>query len=102
MESVKETAANIAASAVSGLEKSKATVEEKLEKATTNDSMEKEMATQRKQDRIRHAELDKQKAYHHNAAARQGQASRNHYIAKGATTHQMSAMPDVHRGAAEP
>ncbi|KAE8689985.1 18 kDa seed maturation protein [Hibiscus syriacus] len=94
MESVKETAANTAASAISGLEKTKATVQEKVEKATAHDPMVKEMATQRKQDRIRLAELDKQEVYHHNAAARQ--AGRDEYIAKGARGHQMTAEPTHH------
>ncbi|GMI64715.1 Late Embryogenesis Abundant 4-5 [Hibiscus trionum] len=65
MQPIKETAANVAASAKSGLEKTKATVEEKMEKATSHDQSQKEMATERKQERIHQAELDK-----HNAAAK--------------------------------
>ncbi|KAK1420759.1 hypothetical protein QVD17_22607 [Tagetes erecta] len=66
---VKETAANIAASAVSGMEKTKAVIDEKVEKISTSDPVEKDMATLRKEDRIRLAELRKQEAYNQNAAA---------------------------------
>ncbi|KAI7732543.1 hypothetical protein M8C21_024149 [Ambrosia artemisiifolia] len=69
MQAVKETAANIAASALSGMEKTKAVIEEKVEKMNTNDPIEKDMATLRKEDRIRLAELRKQEAYNQNAAA---------------------------------
>ncbi|KAK3000339.1 hypothetical protein RJ639_021385 [Escallonia herrerae] len=65
----KETAANIAASAKSGLEKTKAVVEEKVEKVTASDPVEKDMATMRKEDKIRWAELKKQEAYSQNAVA---------------------------------
>ncbi|KAL4271850.1 hypothetical protein GQ457_13G011620 [Hibiscus cannabinus] len=70
MQPIKETAANIMASATSGLEKTKATVEEKVEKATSHTQTQKEMATQRKHERIRQAELNKQEARMHNAAAK--------------------------------
>nr|XP_043621545.1 late embryogenesis abundant protein 46-like [Erigeron canadensis] len=69
MQAVKETAANIAASALSGMEKTKAVLEEKVEKMSTSDPVEKDMATLRKEDRIRLAELRKQEAYNQNAAA---------------------------------
>ncbi|GKC09820.1 zinc finger, CCHC-type containing protein, partial [Tanacetum coccineum] len=69
MQSVKETAANIAASSLSGMEKTKAVLEEKVEKISASDPIEKDMATLRKEDRIRLAELRKQEAYTQNAAA---------------------------------
>ncbi|PWA41768.1 Late embryogenesis abundant protein, LEA-25/LEA-D113 [Artemisia annua] len=69
MQSAKETAANIAASALSGMEKTKAVLGEKVEKISTSDPIEKDMATLRKEDRIRLAELRKQEAYTQNAAA---------------------------------
>ncbi|KVI12044.1 late embryogenesis abundant protein 46-like [Cynara cardunculus var. scolymus] len=69
MQAVKETAANIAASAVSGLDKTLAVIDEKVEKISTSDPVEKDMATLRKEDRIRMAELRKQQAYSQNAAA---------------------------------
>ncbi|KAM7500255.1 hypothetical protein LguiA_024669 [Lonicera macranthoides] len=65
-----ETAANIAASAKSGLDKTMAVVEEKVEKMTgTGNATAYEMATQRKEMRINLAELNKQEAYQQNAAA---------------------------------
>ncbi|WRX25401.1 Late embryogenesis abundant protein [Theobroma cacao] len=86
MQSIKETAANIAASAKAGLEKTKATVEEKVEKLTAHDPVQKEMATQKKEERIHQAELDKQEARLHNAVAKQ--ASREDgYTATGTHTY---------------
>ncbi|KAK8705285.1 hypothetical protein V6N13_048889 [Hibiscus sabdariffa] len=70
MQPIKETAANVMASARSGLEKTKATVGEKVEKATSHSQNQKDMATERKQERIRQAELHKQEARMHNAAAK--------------------------------
>ncbi|KAM7505549.1 hypothetical protein LguiB_004453 [Lonicera macranthoides] len=74
-----ETAANIAASAKSGLDKTMAVIEEKnnyengfeqVEKMTgTGNATAYEMATQRKEMRINLAELNKQEAYQQNAAA---------------------------------
>ncbi|KAI3772489.1 hypothetical protein L6452_03675 [Arctium lappa] len=69
MQVMKETAANIAASAVSGMDKTLAVIDEKVEKISTSDPVEKDMATLRKEDRIRLAELRKQQAYSQNAAA---------------------------------
>ncbi|GKB00971.1 18 kDa seed maturation protein, partial [Tanacetum coccineum] len=65
----KETAANIAASALSGKEKTNAVLDEKVEKISTNDPIEKDMVTLRKENRIRLAELRKQEAYTQNTAA---------------------------------
>ncbi|KAL0334229.1 UNVERIFIED_CONTAM: Late embryogenesis abundant protein 46 [Sesamum angustifolium] len=71
MQSAKETASNVAASAKSGMEKTKATVQEKAERMTTRDPIQKDMATQKKEERILEAERQKQEAREHNAAARQ-------------------------------
>ncbi|AES81475.1 putative Late embryogenesis abundant protein, LEA-25/LEA-D113 [Medicago truncatula] len=71
-ESIKETAANIGASAKSGMEKTKATFQEKTEKMTAHDPLQKEMATQKKEERVNQAELDKEAAREHNAAASAG------------------------------
>ncbi|XP_011078825.1 11 kDa late embryogenesis abundant protein-like [Sesamum indicum] len=71
MQSAKETASNVAASAKAGMEKTKATVQEKAERMTTRDPIQKDMATQKKEDRIYEAERQKQEAREHNAAARQ-------------------------------
>ncbi|EPS73164.1 hypothetical protein M569_01597, partial [Genlisea aurea] len=67
MQSAKETASNIAASAKAGMEKSKAIAHEKAEKMTTTDPIKKDIAEQRKEERIHHAQLQKQEARHHNA-----------------------------------
>nr|CAH0117516.1 late embryogenesis abundant group 1 protein [Pisum sativum subsp. elatius]CAH0117542.1 late embryogenesis abundant group 1 protein [Pisum fulvum] len=72
MEKTKETAANIGASAKSGLEKTKANVQEKTERMTAHNPLEKELATQKKDERVAQAELDKQAARQHNAAATAG------------------------------
>ncbi|XP_042481660.1 11 kDa late embryogenesis abundant protein [Macadamia integrifolia] len=71
MQSAKETASNVAASAKAGMDKTKATVQEKVEKMTTHNPVEKDMATHRKQEKIDQAELNKQAAQQHNEAARQ-------------------------------
>ncbi|KAI3984290.1 hypothetical protein MKX01_011244 [Papaver californicum] len=57
---VKETASNVAASAKSGMDKTKATMQEK-----------KEMATQRKEEKINEAEMNKQMTHEQNEAAKQ-------------------------------
>ncbi|KAK6941921.1 Late embryogenesis abundant protein, LEA_1 subgroup [Dillenia turbinata] len=71
MESVKETVANIGASARSGMDKTKAAAQEKIDLMTANSPREREMATERKNARMTEAELRKQEAYGQNAAARQ-------------------------------
>ncbi|XP_050383281.1 late embryogenesis abundant protein 46 [Argentina anserina] len=74
MQSIKEAAANVAASANSGMEKTKAITEEKMEKARAHDPIQKDMATQKKEGRIAEAEQHKREAMYHNAAARHGAA----------------------------
>ncbi|XP_062112217.1 late embryogenesis abundant protein 46 [Humulus lupulus] len=114
MESAKESAANVAASAKSGMDKTKATVQEKVEKMKAHHPLEKEMATDRKDQRIAEAELNKREAREQNAAAKEaaktGINAGGHtghtatgtgtttYSATGATgqptgIHQMSALP---------
>ncbi|CAK7342350.1 unnamed protein product [Dovyalis caffra] len=123
---MKETAANTAASAKAGMEKTKAAMQEKVEKMSAHDPVQKQMASEKKQERMTQAELDKLEAKQHNAASRQaGTATGRHgqYTAEGtgaymtsgqdahthsATgvpshptgTHQMSAMPG--RGTGQP
>ncbi|XP_011033219.1 PREDICTED: 18 kDa seed maturation protein [Populus euphratica] len=119
MQGMKETAANVAASAKAGMEKTKASVQEKVEKMSAHDPVQKEMAREKKQERMTQAELDKQEAKQHNAASKHaasatggqghctgegtggymtiGHDSHTH-SATGVTgypmgTHQMSAMP---------
>ncbi|KAL9319264.1 hypothetical protein ACSQ67_015781 [Phaseolus vulgaris] len=71
VESVKETAANIGASAKSGLEKTKATIHEKSERISSHDEREKSIATQKKEEKINQAEMEKRQARQHNAAVKQ-------------------------------
>ncbi|CAL1368887.1 unnamed protein product [Linum trigynum] len=52
MQSMKETASNIGASAKGGMEKTKATVQEKIEKASAHDPVQKEMAREKKEERV--------------------------------------------------
>ncbi|XP_047256790.1 late embryogenesis abundant protein 46 isoform X4 [Capsicum annuum] len=69
METAKEKAANIAASAKSGMEKTKAILEEKAERMSTRDPLKKEMATEKKDDKKTAAELNKREAMDQNATA---------------------------------
>lgn len=94
MQGAKETAANIGASAKAGLEKTKATVQEKTEKMTARDPLQKEMATQKKEAKINQAELDKQAAQQHNAAAKHSAtySTTGEYV-QPMGTHQTSAVP---------
>ncbi|KGN54793.1 hypothetical protein Csa_011934 [Cucumis sativus] len=71
VESMKESAANVAASAKAGMDKTKATVQEKMEKVTARDPLAKEIAEEKKEAKIHEAELNKQEARQHNAAVRQ-------------------------------
>ncbi|XP_058207556.1 late embryogenesis abundant protein 46-like [Rhododendron vialii] len=73
--SAKESAANVAATAKSGMDKTKATVQEKVERMSAHDPMQKDMATERKQEKIHQAECNKQEARESNAAARQAIAT---------------------------
>ena len=105
--SVKESAANVAASAKAGMEKTKATVQEKTERMTTHDPVQKDMATQKKEERMNQAEINKQEAREQNAAAKQAAATggTQSYTGTGATghhptggAHPMSTMPGFGAG----
>ncbi|XP_076892985.1 11 kDa late embryogenesis abundant protein-like [Bidens hawaiensis] len=105
--SVKETAANIGAAAKSGMEKTKATLQEKGERMTAHDPTQKEMATEKEEARINQAEYEKQVAREQNATQRlEAEATGAHsYSTTGATghgmgSHQMSALPG--HGTGEP
>ncbi|KAL6145322.1 hypothetical protein ACLB2K_056010 [Fragaria x ananassa] len=74
MQSIKEAAANVSASANSGMEKTKATMQEKMEQVKAHDPIQKDMATQKKEARIAEAEQQKREAMDHNAAAKHGAA----------------------------
>ncbi|KAL8463882.1 hypothetical protein ACS0TY_033723 [Phlomoides rotata] len=106
MQPIKETAANVAASAKSGMDKTRATVQEKMERVTAHNPTEKEMATERKEEKIHRAELSKQEAREQNAAARMAANTGGSYsyTAAGPTgqatgAHQMSALPGHGTGA---
>ncbi|KFK25064.1 hypothetical protein AALP_AA8G061800 [Arabis alpina] len=107
MQSAKEAVSNIAASAKSGMDKTKATLEEKAEKMKTRDPVQKEMATQRKEGKINQAEMQKRETQEYNAAMKQaagggtgtgvGLGTATHsttgQVGHGTGTHQMSALP---------
>ncbi|XP_047939267.1 protein LE25-like [Salvia hispanica] len=57
-----QSAKDMAASAKAGMEKTKATLQEKGERMTTRDPLQKEMATEKKEERIDEAELRKRDA----------------------------------------
>ncbi|WJX17701.1 hypothetical protein P8452_07585 [Trifolium repens] len=102
VENMKETAANIGASAKSGMEKTKATVQEKTEKMRASDPIQKEMATEKKEERIHQAETEKQEAREHNAAAKHftnvehvtDQSHHNAKTASGCSATTLSANAD--------
>ncbi|CAI0402830.1 unnamed protein product [Linum tenue] len=87
------------------MEKTKATVQEKIEKASAHDPVQKEMAREKKEQRVAEAEAMKHSTKAHNAAAKQGEqltgGHGNGAYSHSATgqpgyptgTHQMSAMP---------
>ncbi|KAI3507636.1 hypothetical protein L1887_22625 [Cichorium endivia] len=83
--SAKESASNMAASAKAGMEKTKATLQEKGEKLTAHDPMQKEMAREKKEERKHEAEYEKQAAREHNAAQRQAAGTTG--IGTGTHTH---------------
>ncbi|KAJ4763283.1 hypothetical protein LUZ62_028328 [Rhynchospora pubera] len=83
MESVKEKAANVGASAVAGMEKTKATVNEKVEKVAAQHPAEKQMAENKKEVRIQEAEATKQAAMEHNAAVREHARSAHNQPSQG-------------------
>ncbi|KAL0672327.1 hypothetical protein Bca4012_000307 [Brassica carinata] len=91
MLSMKETASNIAASAKSGMDKTKATLEEKAEKMTTRDPVQKQMATQKKEAKINQAEMQKREVPTHSTTG---------HVGHGTGTHKMSALPGQGTGQA--
>ncbi|XP_057534020.1 late embryogenesis abundant protein 46-like [Amaranthus tricolor] len=99
VESVKESASNIAASAKSGMDKTKATVQEKVDKMRAHDEYDKALATEKKEERITEAELRKQQAMTHNAAEKEAKTATATGTA-GTGLHPMSAMPG--HGTGEP
>ncbi|KAK4413027.1 seed maturation protein [Sesamum alatum] len=89
MQSIKETVLNVAAAANSGMEKTKAIVQEQVDQMTGHNDTETGLATQRKEERILQADLDELEAIVHNAAARQAASEADGYSrpATGRTEH---------------
>ncbi|KAL3533926.1 hypothetical protein ACH5RR_007447 [Cinchona calisaya] len=86
MQKAKEAAANVAASAKSGTDKTKATLEEKGEKMTTRDPLKKEMAERKKDERYQEAELEKQDIRDRHAPGSGYTAPREDYPSRGTGT----------------
>lgn len=84
MEATKEAAANVGASAYSGMEKTKATVQGQVEKATAHDAAGKAAAEARRQERVRGAEEEKQNAMLANAAAKERASAGMYHPSQGA------------------
>ncbi|KAK4404941.1 Late embryogenesis abundant protein 46 [Sesamum angolense] len=93
MQSMKETISNVAASAKSGTEKTKATLQEKVDKMGSHSPTEKAMATERKEQRILQADLNKVEAVEENATARHAASAADAYSypATGGTQHPATA-----------
>uniref|UniRef100_A0ACD5U7C0 Uncharacterized protein n=1 Tax=Avena sativa TaxID=4498 RepID=A0ACD5U7C0_AVESA len=83
-KSAKEAAANVGASAHSGMEKTKATVQGQAEKATAHNASEKEAAGVRMRERVRGAEEEKQHAVLGNAAAKERASAGTYHPSQGA------------------
>ncbi|XP_059428347.1 late embryogenesis abundant protein 46-like [Corylus avellana] len=71
MDAGKETAANLTASAKAGLEKTKATIDEKLELMKAKDPAQKEVATKKKEERFTQASHEEKEAHARNAATKE-------------------------------
>uniref|UniRef100_A0A0D9X6Q6 Uncharacterized protein n=1 Tax=Leersia perrieri TaxID=77586 RepID=A0A0D9X6Q6_9ORYZ len=71
MESTKEAAANVGASARAGMDKTRAAVQGQVEKATAHNAADKDAAEVRRQERVQAAEDEKRHAMGANAAAKE-------------------------------
>ncbi|ONK81844.1 uncharacterized protein A4U43_C01F33450 [Asparagus officinalis] len=83
MQAAKEKASNVAASAVAGAEKTKATVQEKVDKMKAHDQADKAAAEQRKEERKQEAEAKKEIRKDENAEARATAQSGVHHATAG-------------------
>ncbi|CAL5011735.1 unnamed protein product [Urochloa decumbens] len=70
MEATKEAAANLGASANAGMQKTRATVQGQVEKATAHNASDKAAVEANQRERVRAAEEEKQAAMRANAAAK--------------------------------
>ncbi|CAM0957430.1 unnamed protein product [Alopecurus aequalis] len=84
MEATKEAAANVGASAHSGMEKTRATVQGQVEKATAHNASDKEAADVRMQERVRGAEEEKQHAMLANATSKERASAGTYHPSQGA------------------
>ncbi|KAI4963138.1 hypothetical protein ZWY2020_039541 [Hordeum vulgare] len=80
----KEAVANVGASAWAGKEKTKAVVQETVNKAKAHDPAAKAEAEARKQERIHEVEAAKQDAMRHNAAAKEHATAASYHPTAGA------------------
>ncbi|CAN6181772.1 unnamed protein product [Urochloa humidicola] len=79
VESAKEAAANVGASAWARKEKAKAVVQEKAAKARARDPAEKAAADARMEERVRGVEANKQGAMRRNAATKERASAAEHH-----------------------
>ncbi|KAK0584118.1 hypothetical protein LWI29_007842 [Acer saccharum] len=86
-ESVKESAANAAATAKASMEKAKAVAQEKAERMKTRNPTEKEAATMKKEQKQTQAQLNQEQAHLHNEDAKRMAQSSAHpgYKTRGTT-----------------
>ncbi|KAG9456676.1 hypothetical protein H6P81_001184 [Aristolochia fimbriata] len=90
-EGMKEKASNVGAAAKSGMDKTKASMEEKADKMRAHGGGEKEMAREKRDQRQAEAEMNKQEKYEENAAQKEaarpgGTVGHTHTGATGPTT----------------
>ncbi|KAI0503855.1 hypothetical protein KFK09_014798 [Dendrobium nobile] len=100
MEAAKEKVLNIGATAKAGMDKTKATAEEKIEKMKTRDPLQKEMAEERKEEKVRQAWLMKQQADKENAILK-GEAQHlgvGHQTGTGLDGHHTVVLPQTGLG----
>ena len=84
MEATKEAAANVGASACSGLEKTRATLQGQVDKATAHSSADREAAETRTRERVHGAEEVKRDAMLANAAAKERATAGAYHPSQGA------------------
>ncbi|CAN6162484.1 unnamed protein product [Urochloa humidicola] len=101
VESAKEAAANVGASAWAGKEKTKAVVQEKAAKARARDPAEKAAADARMEERVRGVEANKQGAMRRNAATKERASAAEHHptplgVGGAAAAAPVASGPGVH------
>ncbi|KAE8767723.1 11 kDa late embryogenesis abundant protein [Hordeum vulgare] len=84
MEAAKEAAANVGASACSGMEKTRATLQGHAEKAAAHGAADREAAATRARERVHGAEEVKRDAMRANAAAKERASAGAYHPSQGA------------------